>query len=443
MKRTRVVLMVLFALLIAMGVHATGGSEESAEKQVTVTYWTSWDSTDLHYPAMQIIYESFREDNPNVNLQVEEMPIDVLRQKMQTSMAAGGAPVVVHINGDMTQASGHITPKLWAENGKLINLTPILNADPDWRDNFIPEALERGVVGEEVYGLPFQFSFSYMIYNQKILDETGQNFPETWEELLVLSRQLKDMGYRFTVLGGKEAWMPRRFLLPLAEGIPGARAEFDAATSGEGSFQTPNLRRIFTMFNEFLQNGGIFLDEFELSDGESHAQFMMGQTLAISDGEWMYGWIQNESEAAGTDTYEHIDLALYPVMNGVGPMYGYDVFTSLALSSEYEDDAATIEAGIEFIKLMTSVETAELMAELTQSSTGVKIDTGSLELTDLMAKNYTLFGQAETAYAPSSLNLAWDIIKDGTISLEMGMSVDEVLAQMDADMAALLEQRGN
>lgn len=414
--------------------------DKASEKKVTLTMWTNWTETDMHYPATSLMFDKYRNDNPNVDFVVEEMPIDMLRSKLSTAMAASSAPDILHIPGNIFQESGDVAPGLWARNGLLLDLTPYLNEDQAWKDSINPDSLVPCTQDGKVYAVPIEYSASYNIYNKELLEKTGMSYPETWEDVMALSKKLKEMGAVYTVLGGNGPWLTNSILLPLLEGT-GARADWDKAIIGEGTFMTSEIIEAFNMFNEFIHNGGINPKEYELTNDEAMSEFFNGNGFMLMDGEWMYGWIKDNG--ADINLYDKIDLGLIPSVKGTGQMFTYNVFTTEAINADIADDEDKLDAAIKYLKTITSKESAVAFAEKAEASIGTMFDPekDASGLSPIMKKNYSLYNEAEKTYSPQGASLAWDALSKATVLLEMGESVEVVLEQMEEEVRDLKELR--
>ena len=67
----------------------------------------------------------------------------------------------------------------------ILDLTPYLEADPEWKDSFIESQLEQYVNADGMqYGIPFRLDCKLFFYNKAIFDEHNLTVPTTWDEFI-------------------------------------------------------------------------------------------------------------------------------------------------------------------------------------------------------------------------------------------------------------------
>ena len=85
--------------------------------------------------------------------------------------------------------------------------TSVLDADPEWKNSFLPVWSEVTFDGG-VYAIPRQFITNEVVYyNSDIVKKAGYDtFPTVWEDMLTLCGKLKNMGYMPIALGIMGGW---------------------------------------------------------------------------------------------------------------------------------------------------------------------------------------------------------------------------------------------
>jgi ABC-type glycerol-3-phosphate transport system substrate-binding protein len=83
---------------------------------------------------------------------------------------------------------------MWAA-GYLLDLTPHLDADAQWKALFSQDALDAFSTDGHVWGLSAEMAPMPTIWNMRILGEAGvDGVPKTWDELLTTSEKIKTTG---------------------------------------------------------------------------------------------------------------------------------------------------------------------------------------------------------------------------------------------------------
>ena len=132
----------------------------------------------------------FMEMNPHITVEYEVIPAD-FDQKLRTALAAGTGPdLFAQWNGDMGTfyAQGAIAPVAFEAIG--------YDSMQDFMDIYVaPENTLQGAIFEgELYGIPNELSIYGCFINNRLFEEAGldpdADFPETWEEMLVVAETL-------------------------------------------------------------------------------------------------------------------------------------------------------------------------------------------------------------------------------------------------------------
>jgi multiple sugar transport system substrate-binding protein len=148
-------------------------------------------------PYFEEAEKEFEAANPDIDVQFEVVPWDVLLQKLTTDIASG------------TNADLSIIGTRW-----LIDFVQQDVAEPldgyindEFKGRFIETFLQPSVMEDKIYGLPIAASARAMYYNKDLFEKAGiEKPPETWEEVKAAAEKIKALGgevYGFG-LQGKE-----------------------------------------------------------------------------------------------------------------------------------------------------------------------------------------------------------------------------------------------
>ena len=103
-------------------------------------------------------------------------------------ISSGDLPDIVFNGGNNITA-------LAREAGKVTDLTPYLDNDPEWKAMFDEKDLEFNSYEGKVYGIPVSKEISYIYYNKDLFAEAGLEAPdvayETWDEFFDACDTLK------------------------------------------------------------------------------------------------------------------------------------------------------------------------------------------------------------------------------------------------------------
>ena len=169
-------LTLLLATAMLLGICAPAMAETT-----TVKIWShqnvAWDE------SFQGLIDDFQVANPEIKVEFTTFPYDDYEAKIQTSLMGGevGADVYVVWGGWMLDL---------IENGVLYE------APADFIDSLKDDAYAP-VLGSlekdgKYYGAPLELNVEYggMVVNKKLFEESGYEYPTTWEEVLKIARKV-------------------------------------------------------------------------------------------------------------------------------------------------------------------------------------------------------------------------------------------------------------
>lgn len=173
----------------------TGTTSETKEgEKVTLNVINYHVGTDYAAEYYSYLFSEFQktEAGKNVTFKFEEIPTtDAYNQKIKLLISSGDLPDIV-LNG------GNNITELAANSGKVADLTPYFEKDPEWKALFDEKSLEFNTVDGKIYGVPVSKEISYIYYNKDLFTKAGLTAPDTayatWDEFFAACDTLKASG---------------------------------------------------------------------------------------------------------------------------------------------------------------------------------------------------------------------------------------------------------
>ena len=171
---------------LAVGCGSSGGSdteeaEESSGEKTTLTFWCHENEPWIKsYEAMA---EKFEAENPEYDVVVESYPMSVYMDKIQTALTdENGGPDIIALWGGMAAP--------FIASDALSAVPDDLAADMD--EDFMEPTVGIYKKNGTYYGVPMEYNLEYggMVVNKKLFEEAGLEYPQTWEELRAVSKQV-------------------------------------------------------------------------------------------------------------------------------------------------------------------------------------------------------------------------------------------------------------
>ena len=163
------ILLVLFSFLL---------SSCTEEEEIVIQYWTHEDGK--RGALEERLIAEFEIENPGIKVERTEFQSSELIYKVSSSMEAGLGPVLFNL-------SSEVIPEL-AMSGSLDKLPDgIISAD-----DYIPGAFDAVTYGDNIYGIPLEYTNWCLYVNTSMLEEAGLELPETWEDIRDISLLLTE-----------------------------------------------------------------------------------------------------------------------------------------------------------------------------------------------------------------------------------------------------------
>lgn len=136
----------------------------------------------------------------------------------------------------------------------ILDLTPYLEADPEWKDSFIESQMEQYVNADGMqYGIPFRLDCKLFFYNKAIFDEHNLTVPTTWDEFINVCETLKAAGITPISFGNQEPWSASHYIGTLNQiCVPDEVREKDYNPK-TGEFTDPGYVEALQYYQQILQ----------------------------------------------------------------------------------------------------------------------------------------------------------------------------------------------
>jgi len=315
-------------------VNDTVSAESSTDKiTLTIGHYDLDKNGELFREALQ----EFRDENTNINLVEEAVPHDAYRVKMTTLGASGELPDLFVANGSMLI---DYIPK-----GYVGTLNEALDADPTWRDGFLPNSFDEFTVDGNIYGVPTAMFTVHMIYyNKELFQQAGiSEFPKTWDGFTEAIEKLKAIGVTPIAMGNKtNVYVGSTIFSTLADRFTGAEWFYDMK-AGKAKFTDADFVSALTRLQDLAKLGAFNPDINSIDPSQARTLYFNKKAAMIIDGAWAVTDITRD----GPDEIEKVTgLASFPPIpegkgdpNAVAGGSGWSVAYNAKLTGEKKEAA--------------------------------------------------------------------------------------------------------
>lgn len=321
---------------------STANTEPAEEEEESIRVITYFAGSDTWAPTWKEVIAEYMADHPNITIIDESVPTagtsDVIRPKMNADISAGTpADCALYFNGTDAEPL--------YKSGLYVTWDEILNADPEWRDQFLPSALEAGKTNGEISNLPYIGSFEGLIYNKAIFDEYNLEYPTSWENIIKACQ----------VLSAESDY------IPLSNSLLRVTALFDCILLAQvgpekrNEYMDSSWAQALDRIKELYDAGAFPKDAATLALADVRAMFAEGKAAMMFDGSWVLSSVEDNPDM------RMISCPLPAGGTGKEGAVIADYASGWYMSKDaYERSSATLD----FVKFMCSQETLSRFIEV-------------------------------------------------------------------------------
>ncbi len=330
------------------GEESAGGGK--AKSKMIIYDWQNSDSVGYKI-SEEIAAEYNARPDATVKMEVQHISgNETYYPKLNAGMAANNGPSVF-----VSHAAGKM--KTYADSGRALDLTDILNKDEAWKSSFTSGAFNLLTFNEKTYAVPTAFASVPLFYNKEIFEKYNLQPPQTYDDLKNVIKVLKENHVTPFAFGAKDSWTAALFSEMIANRI-GGNEPFDALMNGGGTWLDPSYIETGNVLTE-LRDLGAYPEGFLGLDNTAITNmFKNGEAAMFVTGSWAIGNIV----ADDSKVKDKVGIAKFPTFpNGKGDIdtwLGQPSYNLAINANEPNKDAA-----VEYLKAWTSEKVQKRLAE--------------------------------------------------------------------------------
>ncbi len=251
-----------------------GSAESSAEPGEKVVLDMLWFADGAETEAMQHIIDDYQALNPNVQINLLEVPYDEMTNKIMMSVVGGEPPALARTTESILSACYDAT----------LDLAEYVDDIDGVLAQFMPSIHNYFVINDKVTALPTDVTANGMIYNKTAFDKAGVTVPATpddiwtWDEFVTALEKVKaDGGVQFGMVidNPSHRWSTMLY-------------QFGGHFLGEDgpAFNSPETIQALT-FTKELFDKEIVPKSTWLGGEDPNNMFRSGQVAVHLSGNWM------------------------------------------------------------------------------------------------------------------------------------------------------------
>lgn len=312
-------------------------AQEEIEEVKLVMY--SWRPEDRE--AYEKIFAEFNKENPHITIVFEPFKSTEYNTILTNSLVGGSGP-------DIVQLRSYEGIKSIADNDYLVPLNDLpgineINAD------FVNSA--RGSDGN-VYGVPLALNAGVIWYNKALFEKHSLDVPETWDELIAVSKEFKNNGVIPIAQGGRAAYLLSMLHSVISPSGYGGNDFVNDLTSGNADLLDSRFIESIERVQELEE---YFPKDFiALDDKDAQRFFYMEEAAMYINGNYRLGTFESN--------VPDMDIGVIP---GLAIEKGGEAPVSTWVDGSYGvvKNSKNQEAGLKFIEFMASKKFGQMFSD--------------------------------------------------------------------------------
>ena len=319
-----------------------GGEEAASEGEIVINVATV---NNGQMKDMESLAPEYEAQNPGVKINFQVMEEGDLRAAVTADVASGAGQY------DVVTIGAYETPQ-WGANGWLVDLTPYLEADPNYDVADILEPVRNALsFNGQQYAVPFYGESSILMYNKEILDAAGvtlSNNP-TWQEVRDAAAAVNSDSTAGICMRGKPGWGD--LFAPLTTVVQTFGGNW-YDMEWNATVDTPEWREAVTFYKEMLDEVGQ-PDPVSYSFNECLTALKNGEVAMWADASVAASMLEaDDSPVKGKMGYAHM-----PVVETAESGWLWSWNLAVPASTKQAD------AAVDFIMWATSKDYHQLVGE--------------------------------------------------------------------------------
>lgn len=368
--------------------------------------------------------KDFEAANPGVTVELEAIPLEQLRQSLQTQLRGPNSPDV------FAWGSGPAYAGALAEAGLLYDLTSTYESR-GWP--VYEFAKEQVTIDGKILGVPGEMETIGIFYNKTVFDELGIAQPESLADLEAAAEKIKADGLIPFAAADQEAWEGSHwFSMALSSriGSDGMAELFE----GDASWNSPDVVAALKIWEDWNEAGYLPPTPTAITYDNGNALFFSGEAAMVPTGSWLVGDI----EAAGVD----FEVGYMPFPSETGP----GIWTGGLGSGPYiSANTQNPEAAIAFVDYLVSPEHGRWVVENLATIPPFPVDTANVEVSPLFAQvleDTATFAGGDADFGSNIDVLSTDVFNDAMFNgIQAMLTGQKTAEQVAADLDAAATQQ--
>ncbi|MQA24067.1 MAG: carbohydrate ABC transporter, N-acetylglucosamine/diacetylchitobiose-binding protein [Micromonosporaceae bacterium] len=345
------------------------GVKEDAPLEVVIFNggFTDKYATDIHEPLYEKAFPKAK---------IKHSKTEEIAKALQSRFVSGSPPDVVNNSG-----ANQMDPGKLVSEGQLLDLTELFDApsvdDPKVkvRDTLIPGTIESGAFDGKPYQLNYAFTVFGIWYSQSLFDKHSWEYPQTWDDMVALCKEIKKAGIAPWTYQGKHPRYMNWPLLSMATKQAGPDILVKLDNLEPGAWEQEAILEAATRLYELKKQGFILKGTEGMDHVQAQTAWTEGKAAFVPCG----SWLENEQKDTTPEGFE-MTVAPEPLLSNDSALPYEGIRATAGEPFLVPTKAKNAAGGLEYLRRMLSKEGASGFSEMVSSLTAVQGAADGLEL---------------------------------------------------------------
>lgn len=344
MKRKALAALLVVTMVVGMLAGCGGNGEKSEGDKIKLTFLDKHPEDEYKGYFEQAIAD-FEEAHSNIDIEYENISDQAIKEKLAVLASGGELP-------DIFFAWGGECLNRFSRAGRLLDLTPYMDKDTEWKESFLPSFLSSSVLDEKNYAVPYRSSVLYWLYNKQVFEDNNLKVPETWDEFIDVCEVLKGKEIDPIAFGNSDQWYTTWYVGQFNANYVDEKVRTKDYNPATGEFTDEGYLKAVQTFLDLNEKGYLGKNVNSKDYYQVREEFAAGKYGLILDATSQFSFY---TDTMGDDAYGYFKI---PVPTDAQGNQKDTIVTggseNYAVSAECEHP----EEAVEFLKFMTEKQQA-------------------------------------------------------------------------------------
>lgn len=287
-------------------------------------------------------------EEKGIDVIVDNIPVEEdYLNKLRTSFADGDTPNIFYDYGGSRTLD-------YLESDALVDFSPYLEKNPEWKDSFMEycwsdvDYSEEGYEG--VWGLPSKSYTVSLFYNKEIFEKQGLTPPETFEQLLDVCEKLKTAGIQPFQCGEKDNYRLGHFHNNIVLKSLGADA-VDKLADRTLAYDSKEMIETYQIISDMIKKGYMGTDLLNTDANTEKSMYIAEKTAMRWDGDWFVPTLLENKEM-----YDKTGAVPFPYINKECNEFAQGGNNDILFASKLNKSEKEVKETVALAEYMTSVK---------------------------------------------------------------------------------------